>query len=75
VQTVDAFEEAEATFRPQLHARPAAPLSLADAASQLGIRPVQLAQAIRKGRVATVRGRRGELLVAQEEVERVRWET
>jgi hypothetical protein len=51
---------------------PAAPLSLADAASQLGIRPVQLAQAIREGRVATVRGRGGELLVAHDEFERVR---
>jgi hypothetical protein len=51
---------------------PAAPLSLADAASQLGIRPVELAQAIREGKVATVRGRGGELLIAGEEVERVR---
>jgi hypothetical protein len=51
---------------------PAAPLSLADAASQLGIRPVQLAEAIREGKVATVRGRGGELLVAYDELERVR---
>jgi hypothetical protein len=51
---------------------PAAPLSLADAASQLGIRQVQLAEAIREGKVATVRGRGGELLVAHEEFERVR---
>jgi hypothetical protein len=51
---------------------PAAPLSLADAASRLGIRAVQLAQAIREGKVATVRGRAGELLVAQDELERVR---
>src|SRR5215469_12407093 len=36
---------------------PAAPLSLADAASQLGIRAGELAQAIREGKVATVRGR------------------
>jgi len=34
---------------------PAAPLSRADAAFQLGIRPIQLAQAIREGKVATVR--------------------
>ena len=54
--------------------RPAAPPSPPDAASQLGLRPVQLAQAIRKGRVATVCGRGGELLVAHEEVERVRRE-
>ena len=53
---------------------PAAPLSLADAASHLGIRPVELAQAIREGKVATVHGRGGELLVAHEEVERVRRE-
>jgi hypothetical protein len=53
---------------------PAAPLSLADAASQLGIRPVQLAQAIREGKVATVRGRGGELLIAHDELERVRRE-
>jgi hypothetical protein len=52
---------------------PAAPLSLADAASQLGIRPVQLAQAIREGKVAVVHGRRGEL-AAHEELERVRRE-
>jgi hypothetical protein len=51
---------------------PAAPLSLADAASQLGVRPVQLAQAIREGKVATVHGRGGELLIAQDELERVR---
>jgi hypothetical protein len=50
---------------------PSAPLSLADAASQLGIRPVQLAQAIREGKVATVRGRGGELLVAHDKLERV----
>jgi hypothetical protein len=50
---------------------PPAPLSLADAASQLGIRPVQLAQAIREGRVATIRGRGGELLIAHDELERV----
>ena len=50
---------------------PPAPLSLADAASQLGIRPVQLAEAVREGKVATVRGRGGELLVAQDELERV----
>jgi len=53
---------------------PAAPLSLADAVSRLGIRSVELAQAIREGKVVTVRGRRGELLVADEEVERVRRE-
>jgi hypothetical protein len=52
----------------------AAPLSLADAASQLGIRPVELEQANREGRVATVRGRSGELLVTHEEVERLRRE-
>jgi hypothetical protein len=52
----------------------AAPLSLADAASQLGIRPVELAQAVREGKVATLRGRGGELLVARDEVERVRRE-
>jgi hypothetical protein len=46
---------------------PPPPLSLADAASQLGIRPVQLAQGIREGRVATVRGRGGGLLIAQDE--------
>jgi hypothetical protein len=51
---------------------PPAPLSLADAASQLGVRPVQLAQAIREGKMATVRGRGGELLVALDELERVR---
>ena len=50
---------------------PPAPLSLADAASQLGIRPVQLAEAVREGKVATVRGHGGELLVAQDELERV----
>ena len=49
---------------------PPAPLSLADAASQLGIRPVEFAQAIREGKVATVRGRGGELLIAHEEMER-----
>ena len=38
---------------------PAAPPSLADAASQLGVRPVQLARAVREGKVATVRGRGG----------------
>ena len=43
----------------------AAPLSLADAASQIGIRPVELARAIREGWVATVRGRGGEVLVAR----------
>jgi hypothetical protein len=53
---------------------PAPPLSLADAASQLGIRAVELAQAIREGRVATVHGRGGEMLIAHEEVERVRRE-
>ena len=53
---------------------PPAPLTLAEAASQLGIRPVELAQAIREGRVATVRGRRGELLIAHDELERVRRE-
>jgi hypothetical protein len=53
---------------------PAAPLSLADAASHIGIRPVQLAQAIREGKVATVRGRGGVLLIAQDELERVRRE-
>jgi hypothetical protein len=53
---------------------PPAPLSLPDAASQLGIRPVQLAQAIREGKVATIRGRGGELLIAQDELERVRRE-
>jgi len=53
---------------------PAAPLSLADAASQLGIRPVELAQAIREGKVATIHGRGGELLIAHEEVGRVRRE-
>ena len=52
----------------------AAPHSLADAASQLGVRPVHLAQAIREGKVATVRGRGGELLIAHEELERVRRE-
>jgi hypothetical protein len=50
---------------------PAAPLSLADAASQLGIRPVQLAQAIRESKVATVRGRGGEVMIAQDVLERV----
>jgi len=53
---------------------PAAPPSLADAASQLSICPVQLAQAIRQGRMATVRGRGGELTVAHEECGRVRRE-
>jgi hypothetical protein len=57
---------------PPTPACPAAPLSLTDAASQLGVRPVNLAQAIREGKVATVRGRGGELLVEREEVERVR---
>ena len=51
-----------------------APISLADAAAHLGIRPVQLAEAIREGKVATVRGRGGELLIAHDEVERVRRE-
>ncbi len=51
---------------------PSAPLSLADAASQLGIRPAELAHAIREGKVATVHGRGGELLIAQDELERVR---
>ena len=51
---------------------PPAPLSLADAASRLGIRSVELAQAVREGKVATVRGRGGMLLIAQDEVERVR---
>jgi hypothetical protein len=51
---------------------PSPPLSLADAASQFGIRPVRQAQAIREGKVATVRGRGGELLVAHEELVRVR---
>jgi hypothetical protein len=53
---------------------PAPPLNLADAAAQLGIRPVELAQAIREGRVATVRARDGELLIAREEVARARRE-
>jgi hypothetical protein len=53
---------------------PAAPLSLADAAAQLGVRPVQLAQAVREGRVATVHGRCGARLGAPAEVERVRGE-
>ena len=53
---------------------PAPPLSLADAASQLGVRPVQLAQAVREGKVATVRGRGADLLIAQDELERVRRE-
>jgi len=53
---------------------PDAPHGLADAASQLGIRPVELAQAVREGKVATIRGRGGDLLVAYEEVERVRRE-
>jgi len=53
---------------------PAAPRSLADAASLLGIRPVELAQAVREGKVATVRGRGRQLLVAHEEMERVRRE-
>ena len=43
---------------------PAAPLSLADAASRPGLRPVRLLQAIREGEVAAVRGRGGELLIA-----------
>jgi hypothetical protein len=51
---------------------PPAPLSLADAASQLGIRPVQLGQAIREGKVATVHWRGGELLIEHDELERVR---
>jgi hypothetical protein len=45
---------------------------VAGATSRIGIRPVELAQAIRDCRVATVRGRGGELLVAHEEVEWVR---
>ena len=53
---------------------PAAPLSLADAASQLGVLPVELAQAIREGKVATVRGRGGEMLITHDELERVRCE-
>ncbi len=59
------------TDPPPIRYVPAAPLSLADAASQLGIRPVQLAQAVREGKVATVRGRGGELLIAHDELERV----
>jgi len=43
---------------------PPAPLGLADAASWLGIRAVQLALAVREAKVATVHGRGGELLVA-----------
>jgi hypothetical protein len=50
---------------------PPEPLSLADAAARLGIRPVELAQAIREGKVATVRGRGGELMIARDEVVRV----
>ena len=53
---------------------PAAPLGLADAASWLGIRAVQLALAVREAKVATVHGRGGELLVAHAEVERARRE-
>ena len=53
---------------------PAAPLRLADAVSQLGIRRVQLAQAVREGKVATVRGRGRELMIAHDELERVRRE-
>lgn len=53
---------------------PAPPLSLADAASQLGVRLVQLAQAIQEGKVATVRGRGGDLLIAHDELGRVRRE-
>jgi len=49
-----------------------APLSLADAASRLGIRHVELALAIREGKVTTVHGRGGELLIADEELERIR---
>ena len=45
---------------------PPAPLSLGDAAFQLGIRPVLLAQAVREGTVATVRGRGGELRIADD---------
>jgi len=51
---------------------PAAPLSLAGAASHLGIRAVELAQAIREGEMATVHGRGGELLVAAAAAVRVR---
>jgi hypothetical protein len=39
---------------------------------QLDIRPVQLAQAIRSGKVATVRGRGGELQIAHQDLDRVR---
>jgi hypothetical protein len=53
---------------------PPAPLSLADAASQLGIRPGELAEAIRESKVATIHGRGGELLIAHDELERARRE-
>ena len=64
------------TSRPKVTRRPppADPLSLLDAASQLRMRPVELAPAIREGKVATVRGRGGVLLVAHEELKRVRRE-
>ena len=53
---------------------PPAPLSLTDAASQLGLRPVQLAQAVQEGKIVTIRGRHGKLLIAQDELERARRE-
>ena len=45
---------------------PVAPRSPPDAASQLGIRPVRLAQAFREGRVATEGGRGGEVVAGGE---------
>src|SRR5215471_13822341 len=45
-------------IEPPVRYVPPAPLSLVDAASQLGIHAVQLAQAIREGKVATVAGHR-----------------
>lgn len=51
---------------------PPTPLSLADAASQLGIRAVRLAQHVMEGQMGTVHGPRGELLIPHEEVERLR---
>jgi hypothetical protein len=53
---------------------PPEPFSLADVASLLGIRLVEFAQAIREGNVATVRGRGGEVLIAQDVLGRVRRE-
>jgi hypothetical protein len=60
------------TERPGGSTVPVGPIGVADAAAQLGIRPVVLAQAISEGRVAIVHGRKGEVMIARDKFERIR---